>query len=58
MATEAELIDALKRERPGHRRLILEGYQPGDRPVMLTEFGGIAYSEEAGDWGLQPGGDG
>ena len=51
VATEAELIDALKRERPGHRRLILEGYQPGDRPVMLTEFGGIAFSPEAGDWG-------
>ena len=51
VATEAELIDALGRERPGHRRLILEDYQPGDRPVMLTEFGGIAYSEGAGDWG-------
>ena len=49
--TEAELIDVLKRERPGHRRLTLAGYEPADRPVMLTEFGGIAFSPEAGDWG-------
>lgn len=51
LTTEEELLAMLKRERPGHRRLILEDYQPHDRPVMLTEFGGIAYSERHGDWG-------
>jgi hypothetical protein len=24
---------------------------PTDQPIMLTEFGGIAFSEEAGAWG-------
>ena len=48
---DAALVEVLKRERPGHRRLTLDGYDPRGRPVMLTEFGGIAYSDEAGDWG-------
>ncbi len=51
VATEAELVAMLKRERPGHRRLVLEDYEPRDRPVMLTEFGGIACSDRGGDWG-------
>jgi beta-galactosidase/beta-glucuronidase len=50
VATEAELIENLKCERPGHRRIILEDYRPNDRPVMLTEFGGIAYGD-CGGWG-------
>ena len=51
VATEEDLIAMLKRERPGYRRLVLDDYAPHDRPVMLTEFGGIAYSDRAGDWG-------
>jgi beta-galactosidase/beta-glucuronidase len=40
-----------KRERPGGRILMLEG-QAQDQPIMLTEFGGIAYSPDAhGTWG-------
>ena len=35
-----------KRERPGGRMLLLEGAQPQDQPMMLTEFGGIAYSPD------------
>ena len=38
-------------ERPGHRRLFLDGYDPRGRPLMLTEFGGIACSERGEDWG-------
>lgn len=39
-----------KRERPGGRMLLLGG--PADQPMMLTEFGGIAYAEERGrTWG-------
>lgn len=41
-----------KRERPGGRMLLLEGAQPQDQPLMLTEFGGIAYSPDThGTWG-------
>jgi beta-galactosidase/beta-glucuronidase len=42
-----------RRERPGGRMLIL-GNDPGvqpSHPVVLTEFGGIAYSPEEGTWG-------
>ena len=39
-----------KRERPGGRILMLEGQE--DQPIMLTEFGGIAYSPDVqGTWG-------
>ncbi len=39
-----------KRERPGGRMLLLGG--PADQPLMLTEFGGIAFSQERGrTWG-------
>ncbi len=51
VTTEDDLIRMLQRERPGYRRLVLGGYMPHDRPVMLTEFGGIAFSARAGDWG-------
>jgi hypothetical protein len=33
-----------KRERPGGRMLVLEDRQHADRPLMLTEFGGLALS--------------
>jgi hypothetical protein len=41
----------LKRERPGGRLLALEG-GTHDQPIMITEFGGIAFSRETpGTWG-------
>jgi beta-galactosidase/beta-glucuronidase len=41
-----------KRERPGGRLLMLEGHPHTGQPIMLTEFGGIAYSEDqSGTWG-------
>ncbi|HEX3878708.1 MAG TPA: glycoside hydrolase family 2 TIM barrel-domain containing protein [Bryobacteraceae bacterium] len=41
----------LKRERPGGRLLALDG-DSQEQPIMLTEFGGIAFSrEKAGTWG-------
>ena len=41
-----------KRERPGGRLLILDGQARSDQPLMLTEFGGIAYSPNVqGTWG-------
>ena len=33
-----------KRERPGGRLLLLEGHAHAEQPIMLTEFGGIAFS--------------
>ena len=41
----------LRRERPGFKVLLLEGFAYQNQPVMLTEFGGIAFSERAGTWG-------
>ena len=41
-----------KRERPGGRILVLEGQKHAEMPLMLTEFGGIAFArEERGTWG-------
>jgi beta-galactosidase/beta-glucuronidase len=42
-----------KRERPGGRLLVLDNtVTPTNQPIMLTEFGGIAYSPKAeGTWG-------
>ena len=40
-----------KRERPGGRLLVLEGQMHTELPLMLTEFGGIAYSRDQGTWG-------
>jgi beta-galactosidase/beta-glucuronidase len=46
-----EIPRLFKRERPGGRQLLLEG-QVQEQPIMLTEFGGIAYSRDpAGTWG-------
>ena len=35
-----------KRERPGGRLLVLEGQTHAEQPLMLTEFGGIAYARD------------
>ena len=41
-----------KRERPGGRVLVLEGNHQTDQPLMLTEFGGIAFAPaQRGTWG-------
>jgi len=48
----AEGIGAmLRRERPGFKVLMLDDFEYRNQPVMLTEFGGIAFSERAGTWG-------
>ena len=41
---EVKLSDLLDRGRPGGRVLTLDGYPHHGQPVMLTEFGGIAYA--------------
>jgi hypothetical protein len=45
-----ELFD---RRRPGGRVLTLDGYPHRGQPIMLTEFGGIAYSDRQIDDGLK-----
>jgi hypothetical protein len=35
-----------KRERPGGRMLLIGSEQTGDQPIVLSEFGGISYSED------------
>ncbi len=47
-----QLPRLFKRERPGGKMLLLGGSLESDQPVMLTEFGGIAYaSDHARTWG-------
>jgi hypothetical protein len=42
--SDEELPRLLEKERPGGRRLVVQGHtEHGDLPVMLTEFGGIAW---------------
>lgn len=48
---EATTEQTLRSERPGHRLLLLEGLQRGERPIMLTEFGGIKLSPDDSAWG-------
>ncbi|MFL6447155.1 MAG: glycoside hydrolase family 2 protein [Bryobacteraceae bacterium] len=41
-----------KRERPGGRMLVVDGNVRSDQPIVLTEFGGIALSQNVdGTWG-------
>jgi beta-galactosidase/beta-glucuronidase len=44
---DRNLTDILTRSWPGGRVLTVEGYAHSDMPVMLTEFGGIAYVDES-----------
>ena len=48
--TEANTDLLFDRRRPGGRILTLDGYPHRGQPIMLTEFGGIAYAK-----GHQPG---
>jgi hypothetical protein len=40
-----KLPDMLRKDWPGGRMLTLEGHEHSGQPVMLTEFGGIAYRD-------------
>jgi beta-galactosidase/beta-glucuronidase len=44
-----EVPALLKRERPGGRALVLEGIVPGEHPIVLSEFGGIAVLDQQGE---------
>jgi beta-galactosidase/beta-glucuronidase len=40
-----------RRERPGGRLLVLHDQPSPEQPIVLSEFGGIAYSGKSGTWG-------
>jgi hypothetical protein len=40
-----------RRERPGGRLLVLDEHARPDVPIVLSEFGGIAYSSDPNSWG-------
>jgi len=49
---EEVLPRLFRRERPGGRVLVLEGHPHADHPIVLSEFGGIAFSTpEKRTWG-------
>ena len=51
-ASDEMVVRLFARERPAGRLLTLEGYTHAGQPIMLTEFGGIAFSEDPGQtWG-------
>ncbi|MBD1850493.1 glycoside hydrolase family 2 [Cyanobacteria bacterium FACHB-502] len=52
--SDVKLSDLFQNQRPGGRILTLDGYPHQGQPIMLTEFGGIAYTrpeESAHTWG-------
>lgn len=49
---DERIPNLFKRERPGGRLLTVEGHVQRDQPIMLTEIGGIAFSEDnTATWG-------
>jgi hypothetical protein len=49
---EEVLPRLFRRERPGGRILVLEGHPHAEHPIVLSEFGGIAFaSPERRTWG-------
>jgi beta-galactosidase/beta-glucuronidase len=50
--TEENIPRLLGRARPGGRLLTIEGHPHAGQPIVLSEFGGIAYATETrGTWG-------
>ena len=49
--THTALPDLFKRERPGGRSLVLESLEGREHPLVLSEFGGIAFSTNSQHWG-------
>ncbi len=49
--SDLKVTDVLDNKRPGGRILTLDGYPHHGQPLMLTEFGGFAYSDTEQGWG-------
>jgi beta-galactosidase/beta-glucuronidase len=59
---EVKLSDLFQNKRPGGRILTLDGYPHQGQPIMLTEFGGIAFTRPddetaSNTWGYARSGD-
>jgi beta-galactosidase/beta-glucuronidase len=51
-ASDEVLGRLFTRERPGGRLLLLDGHEHAGQPIVLSEFGGIAFSDDADKtWG-------
>lgn len=48
-STEAGFEDTLRNYFPGSRRVVIGDYNPADKPVLVTEFGGVSYAPESGE---------
>jgi Glycosyl hydrolases family 2, TIM barrel domain/Glycosyl hydrolases family 2, sugar binding domain/Glycosyl hydrolases family 2 len=59
-ADSAAVTRTLRGGGPSFRSMLLPGYEPGERPVMLTEFGGVrfAMSKSERGWGYSEVGSG
>lgn len=57
-ASHEAIACALREHRPGGRRLLLDPALPGDRPVVLSEFGGVRVEDGAPGWGYDAVADG
>jgi hypothetical protein len=44
----AEAVERALQGRPQHHRAVLEDTPRGDRPIVLSEFGGISYTPQPG----------
>jgi hypothetical protein len=58
--SRAALAATLEHVRPASRKLVIDGFDASGRPVMLSEFGGIACIDEEGGkgWGYSVAKDG
>src|SRR5690606_37984950 len=45
------IAETLAQHRPAGRRLLLEGESASNKPVLLTEFGGVRIEDGAPGWG-------
>jgi beta-galactosidase/beta-glucuronidase len=52
------LAATLAHERPGRRAMLMPGFDPSNRPALLTEFGGIACMLDGKGWGYSTVSDG
>ena len=53
-SSKENLANTLRHERPGHRQLLLDGCPHDQNPLMLTEFGGIAFDKDTKHtWGYK-----
>lgn len=57
-ATAEATAVAIREHRPGGRRLLLAGEERADKPVLLTEFGGVRVQDGTPGWGYDAVSDG